>query len=103
MFTTDAADRDQPAHPLGMSDREVDRDTAAHRIADDVDGVQAERIDEAHQSIQCGDHRVAAEIVTDAEPGELQDQTPEEFGESAQDAAEVAPSRHARPGTVQQQ
>ena len=99
----DAADGHHPTHPFGMSDGEVERDTAAHRVADDVDGVQAERIDEAHQRIQCGDHRVAAEIVTDAEAGKLQDQTPEEFGERAQHAAEVAPARHAGAGAVQQQ
>ena len=71
------------AHPVGMGDRVVDPDAAAHRVTQDVNGFQAERIDEAHHRIQRGDHGVAAEIVADTESGKLQDQAAEEVGKCA--------------------
>src|SRR6202044_3066970 len=92
-----------PAHPVGMSDREVDCYPAAHRVTHDINRFQAEGVDEAHHCVQCGDHRVAAEIVTDTKAGKFQNQTVEELGERAQHTPKVTPSRHPRAGSVQQQ
>ena len=83
-----------------MSDREVDRNPATHRVTHDINRFQAEGIDEAHHRVQCGDHRVAAEIVTDTKAGKLQNQTVEELGERAQHTPKVTPSRHPRAGSV---
>ncbi len=86
-----------------MGDRVVDAHAAAHRVTHDVNSFHVERVDEPHHRIQRGDHRMAAEIITDAEAGELQNQAAEELGECAQHAAEIPPARHTRTGSVQQQ
>ncbi len=70
-----------------MTDRVVDADTATHRIADDVNGVEPQQLDKGDQSSVCGHHRVTAEVVADAETGEFQNQATEMLGEGAEDAA----------------
>jgi hypothetical protein len=52
------------------------------RVADDVDGVQLQRLDEPGQRVERGQHWVSAEVVTDPEAGEFQDQTTEVLSES---------------------
>ena len=99
----DSADGHQPADAVGMVDREVDADAAAHRVADDVHLVDAERVEEGRHRAECGDHRVAAEVVADPETGELQDQAAEVLGERGQHPAEVAPAGDTGPGAVQEQ
>jgi hypothetical protein len=86
-----------------MIDREVDADAAAHRVPDDVDLVQAERVDESGHRRLCVQHGMAAEVVAHPESGELQHQAPVVLREEGQVAAEVAPAGDSRPGSVQQQ
>ena len=100
---TDPADGDEAPHLGRLMDRVVDADGAAHRIADDVNGVQTQRVDEGAHGTECGDHRVAAEVVADPESGEFQHEAAEMLGEGAQNAAEIAPARHTGTGAVQEQ
>src|SRR5690606_14065710 len=83
--------------------RQADTDTAAHRVADDVDPVQPQRIGEGQGRALGVDHGVTAEVVADPEPRELQDEATEMLGEHPEIAAEIAPSGDTRPGAVQQQ
>ena len=89
---TDAADCHQTADAVWIVDGEVDADATAHRIADDVDFVHAECVQERHDGALCGDHRVAAEVGADAEAGEFQDQAAVVLGEGGQYPAEVTPA-----------
>ena len=99
----DAADGDQPAHPLGMLYRQVDCDTATHRVADDVEAVERERVDERHGRSVRGDHRMTAQVGAHAEAGKFQHQTTEVPAERGQHPAEVALARDAGSRAVQEQ
>src|SRR6185437_12795072 len=99
----DAADGHQPINAVGAVGGEVDADGAAHRVADDVHLVDTERVQKRRYGTECGDHRVAAEVVADPEAGEFEDQAPEVGGEGGQNSAEVAPSGDAGARAVQEQ
>jgi hypothetical protein len=97
-----SADGDQATNLGRLSDRIVDADTATHRIADDVNGIEAQRVDKCAYGTECGHHRVTAEVVADAETGEFQNQATEMLGERAENAAEIAPPGNTGTGAVQE-
>ena len=85
----DTADGDELADPVGVVDGEVDPDAAAHRVADYVDPLEPEGIDERRDRALRVEHGVTAEVVTDPEAGELQHQAVEVLGEDAQVAPKL--------------
>jgi hypothetical protein len=100
---SDAADRDEASNLGRITYREIDADTATHRIADDVNGIEAHRFDKGDQCTLSGQHRVTAEVVADAETGEFHNQATEMLGERAEDAAEVPPAGDTGTRAVQEQ
>ncbi len=99
----DAADCHQLADAVGLMDREIDSDAAAHRIADDVNTIHPERVEEGCHRALSGDHRMASEVVTDSEPRELEDEASELPCERGQHTAEVAPAGDTRARAVQKE
>ena len=65
----DAADGDEASHPTGLGRWRLLRDHAAHRVADDVDAVEPEGVEERSDGRLAGEHRVLVGRVADAEPG----------------------------------
>ena len=101
-----AADGDQAAHPVGVLDRELGRDDAAHGVADDVDpcrgrGRRGRLITDAGAWPSIGCWSVGS---LTPKPGEfVEHQAAEVLRECGQVALVVAPAGDSRAGAVEQQ
>ena len=103
MLRADPADCHQPANLVRVVRGEVDADSAAHRVADDVDPLQAQFVDEGHHRALRSEHRVTTEVVADAESGELQDETAKALSEGGENTAKIAPPGDPGSRSVQEQ